>query len=195
MRYRRALSLSLCILASACSASSSRAASSLPLSSSRYDDAIRSAVRRDWADFPDWLYWKAQLYQESRFDPGARSPVGAAGLAQFMPGTWADVSRELGWSGVSANQADLAIEAGAYYMRKLRRSWKSPRPELERHLLGAASYNAGAGNVIRAQAACGGARDWAEISPCLRSVTGNSAAETITYVDRIQVWRRQLEGH
>ncbi|MFJ3790075.1 NlpC/P60 family protein [Kitasatospora sp. NPDC090091] len=31
----------------------------------------------------------AQLYQESGFDPGARSGVGAQGMAQFMPATWA----------------------------------------------------------------------------------------------------------
>ncbi|RKT16483.1 transglycosylase-like protein with SLT domain [Streptomyces sp. 1114.5] len=31
----------------------------------------------------------AQLYQESGFDPKARSGVGAEGMAQFMPGTWA----------------------------------------------------------------------------------------------------------
>lgn len=152
-------------------------------------------MKRDWADYPDWLYWKAQLYQESRFDPDARSPVGAFGLAQFMPGTWADVSRELGWSGVGANQAGAAIEAGAYYMRKLRRSWSSPRPESERHLLGVASYNAGTGNVIKAQRLCGGARDWSMIAPCMPSVTGGFAVETINYVDRIQVWRRRLEGH
>lgn len=28
----------------------------------------------------------AQLYQESGFDPGARSPVGAQGMAQFIAG-------------------------------------------------------------------------------------------------------------
>ncbi|WP_369183434.1 NlpC/P60 family protein [Streptomyces sp. Y1] len=36
----------------------------------------------------------AQLYQESGFDPKARSGVGAEGMAQFMPGTWASYATD-----------------------------------------------------------------------------------------------------
>lgn len=138
--------------------------------------------------------WKAQLYQESLLEVGAVSPVGAAGIAQFMPGTWRDVTRQLGWGAVSPHIADYAIEAGAYYMANLRRNWSVPRPEIERHRLAQASYNAGFGNIAKAQARCGGARDWIDISPCLSLVTGRHAAETLGYVARIEKWWVMLEA-
>lgn len=163
------------------------------LSEAKYDRAISRAVATWWPDYPDWLSWKAQLYQESRFNPNAVSPVGARGLAQFMPGTWRDVTRALNWASVDPTMAGPAIEAGAYYMATLRRAWSSPRPQDERHRLAQASYNAGLGNILAAQRACGGARDWADISRCLPSVTGRHAQETLTYVERIARWRAQLE--
>lgn len=160
---------------------------------SRYDAQIRAAVERHWSDHPDWLAWRAQLYQESRLRPDAVSPVGAAGLAQFMPGTWRDVARELRLPpGVSPHQ-DIAIDAGAYYMAKQRRAWSTPRPADERQRLAQASYNAGMGNILRAQARCGGARDWADIVPCLPLVTGaRNAAETRGYVEAIARWRLRM---
>ncbi|WP_229678085.1 transglycosylase SLT domain-containing protein, partial [Caldovatus sediminis] len=94
----------------------------------RYDPEIRRAVQRWWPDYPDWVAWKAQLYQESRLRPDAVSPVGAAGLAQFMPRTWADIVRELRLPPGASPHQDVAIHAGAYYMAKLRRGWSTPRP-------------------------------------------------------------------
>jgi len=118
--------------------------------------------------------------------------VGARGLAQFMPGTWRQISGELGISGDP--HSENAIEAGAYYMAKLRRSWKAERAALERNQLAQASYNAGIGNVLKAQARCMDARLWPDISPCLESVTGpRNAHETITYVTRIGAYWKQLE--
>lgn len=162
------------------------------LSFDSYDVLIRAAVRNWWTDYPDWLDWKAQLYQESRLDADAQSPVGASGLAQFMPATWAEISGELGHAGVDARDANYAIDAGAYYMAKLRRAWSSPRPADDRQALAQASYNTGTGNMLRAQKLCGGARHWPEISPCLRLVTGRDADQTITYVARIRLWRQEL---
>lgn len=133
----------------------------------------------------DWRLFKAQLYQESLLDPTAQSPAGAEGIAQFMPGTWADVSRQLGFGSVSPYVSKYAIPAGAFYMGRLRRSWSAPRPEADRHSLAMASYNAGIGNLLKAQKVAGGANGYAEIIKALPQVTGHYSKETITYVERI----------
>ena len=154
---------------------------------------IRAAVHHYWGGALDWRWWKAQLYQESMLDPAAISPAGAAGLAQFMPATWVDVSRQLGWSGVSPHVAKYAIEGGAYYMAKLAQMWGANRPAAERHRLAQASYNAGTGSILAAQAKCQDALLWDEINPCLAGVTGQqNARQTIDYVDRIAAWYRLM---
>lgn len=50
-----------------------------------YDDLFKKYGERHKID---WLLLKAQVKQESRFNPNAKSPVGALGLAQFMRATW-----------------------------------------------------------------------------------------------------------
>lgn len=133
--------------------------------------------------------------QESSLDPAAVSPVGAKGLLQFMPATWADERAFFKWGdAVSASDIEPAIVAGAHYMAKLNRIWSKNRTMAERHDLGLASYNGGAGSVIAAQTRCKGVRLWAEISPCLVWVTGRAnAAQTIGYVTRIAKLRGMME--
>lgn len=160
----------------------------------KYDRQIESAVAKWWPAYPFASAWKAQLYQESRLDPSAVSPVGAAGLAQFMPGTWAQISRELRLPpGLSPHHA-WAIEAGAYYMAKLRSQWSAPRPALDRHQLAQASYNAGLGHLLSAQRKCGGPPGYEAIVACLPQITGKHSAETIGYVKAIAKWRRLIEA-
>lgn len=171
----------------------SHTASADVLGTQRYDACIRQAAKTWWPAGPDWLWWRAQLYQESRLDPHAVSPVGAAGIAQFMPGTWREVAPALGYGALPPTAACPAAQAGAYYMARLQRFWSSPRPHMERHRLAQASYNAGAGNILAAQRRCGGARDWREIRACLPAVTGRHARETLDYVDRIARWRTLME--
>lgn len=110
-----------------------------------------------------------------------------------MPGTWKDIAPALGYGGLPPTAAGPAIEAGAYYMARLHGVWKSDRPQLERHRLAEASYNAGAGHIVKAQKLCDGARNWADIAPCLSQVTGRHAAETLGYVERIEKWRGMME--
>lgn len=176
-------------------------ASSLPVSSAdaltfpdKYDSIIKRSVKVYWADFPFWRAWKAQLWQESRLDPDAMSPVGASGLAQFMPGTWREIAPALGYAHLPPTSVRPAINAGAYYMAKLRRAWSAPRPQDDRHWLAAASYNAGFGNILKAQKVCGGAALYLEIIACLPGVTGAHSTETITYVERIKRWWGLMEA-
>lgn len=175
------LAIALCL---ACIAQASCA---YTLGTDRYDDQIKSASERFLPGW-DWRWYRAQLYQESRLDPSAVSPAGAAGIAQFMPATWRDVAPQIGAGGLSPHATESAIIAGAYYMSKLRRVWRSERTESDRRQLAQASYNAGTGNILAAQRACNGARHWPDIAPCLVQVTGSHATETLTYVERIQRW-------
>lgn len=160
---------------------------------STYDAQIQAATKKYWTDYPDWRSWKAQLYQESKLDPNAESPVGAAGLAQFMGPTWSDISRALGYGAISRKLAGPAIEGGAYYMVGLRRSWRAPRPVDDRQRLAQASYNAGTGSIVKAQAMCANAVLWVDIAPCLPSVTGVVfAKQTTDYVTMIAKWREMM---
>jgi soluble lytic murein transglycosylase len=83
--------------------------------------------------------------QESQFDPQAVSHAGARGLMQFMPGTAREVSRWIG-RGYSqsalTNDPQYAIQLGRAYYESLYERWGN-------HVLAAASYNAGPGNVNR----------------------------------------------
>lgn len=134
---------------------------------------------------PDLL--KAQCWQESRFKEKAVSPVGAAGLCQFMPGTFRDVSKTLRFpNGATAFDPALSIQSAAFYMGNLRRSWASPRPEVDRYNLALASYNAGLGHLLKAQRLSGGSNLYRDIIVKLPLVTGDNSKETREYVIRIR---------
>lgn len=186
-RFTLSLALSLCITVCAGSVS----AWSQPLSlSDRYDAPIRTAANT-YLPTIDWtLYW-GQLWQESGLNPDAVSPVGAKGLAQFMPQSWADVIRQMGVPGANPNDAKYAIQAGAFYMGRLMSDWSSPRPEVDRHKLGLASYNAGLGNILKAQKLCRNAAGYAQIMACLPQITGPYAKETLDYAPKIYRWGAQ----
>jgi hypothetical protein len=76
----------------------------------------------------------AQLYAESGFNPLARSPAGAEGIAQFMPGTAA------AYGLADPFDPAAAIDAQAHLMRDLLRRFGSVP-------LALAAYNAGEGAV------------------------------------------------
>jgi soluble lytic murein transglycosylase-like protein len=121
------------------------------------------------------------------------SPVGARGIAQFMPETWREVHTELDLPPGSTPHQTIAIEAGAHYQARMMAIWVWDRPLRERWRLGLASYNAGAGNILAAQRACDGALLWSQIETCLPQITGHHSRETRTYVRRIERWEAEME--
>ncbi|MFZ3596921.1 NlpC/P60 family protein [Streptomyces sp. BH104] len=88
----------------------------------------------------------AQIKQESNFNPKAKSPVGAKGIAQFMPGTWQN-------SGIDGNEdgkrdvwdPEDAIPSAARYMCSVSKDLKGVSGDKTR--LALAGYNSGSGAV------------------------------------------------
>jgi soluble lytic murein transglycosylase len=93
---------------------------------------------------PAWMY--AIVRQESAFIADARSPAGALGLMQIMPGTGRKIARSLNKPLESRRQlldADVSLEFGSTYLRIL-------LDEMDEHpVLAAAAYNAGPHRVER----------------------------------------------
>ncbi len=105
---------------------------------SPYDELVRKYADRYGFD---WRLVTAQMYQESKFNPKAKSHVGARGLMQLMPRT----AKAMGVKNTS--DPALNIKGGIKYMDWLRDRFDSNLPISERLWFTLASYNAGAGHV------------------------------------------------
>lgn len=144
----------------------------------KYDDMIRSY----WSEYMvgyDWLIGWGQICQESAFNRFAVSPAGASGLCQFMPKTWSDmIKKGVVPDGAKPTDPEYSIRAGAHYMRSMMDFWTTPRPRNERIKWALASYNWGAGNVLKAQNKAGGSILFQDIIDFL-------PAETAEYPFRI----------
>jgi soluble lytic murein transglycosylase-like protein len=119
----------------------------------QFSDLINAAAQKYGVD-PALL--KALIRQESNFNPNARSPAGASGLTQLMPGTAASL-------GVS-NPLDprQAIDGGAKYLSQQLKAFGG---DVRKAL---AAYNAGPGAVQR----YGGVPPYAETQNYVRAVMG-----------------------
>jgi membrane-bound lytic murein transglycosylase F len=109
----------------------------------RYDDLLkRYAPELGW----DWRLLASQAYQESRFEPDARSWAGALGLLQLMPGT----AKQYGVA--DPYDPEQNVQGAVSFLAWLERLWAGKIPdENERLKFILASYNTGPGHVLDAR--------------------------------------------
>lgn len=152
----------------------------------------------------DWRLLAAQCYQESTFDPKARSWVGACGLMQIMPST----ADEIGLARADIYDPEQNIAAATRYIAMLTRKFEDIPNQNERIKFVLASYNGGAHHVRDAMALTskygGSPHRWADVrenilrlqkrefytDPVVKSGYMRGS-ETADYVDRI--WNRWQE--
>ena len=105
---------------------------------SPYDDFIKPLAKQHGMD---WRLIVSQMYQESKFNPKAKSFAGALGLMQVMPRT----AKEMGYSDLL--KPENGIAAGIAYMHWLEARFPGELDFQERIFFTLAAYNAGAGHV------------------------------------------------
>jgi membrane-bound lytic murein transglycosylase F len=148
---------------------------------------IKSASDRAFGLESDYLWHKARLKVESNFNPNAQSPVGALGLAQFMPATALDYGAK-----TTAQRLDpsWSINAMVRYIRDiwglLERNAKMKIQAKDHQMLSDASYNTGQGRVLKlCRREC---FTW-------ESIVESLPQETRNYSPKIQSWRdRYMRG-
>lgn len=98
--------------------------------------AGHGALRRAGLSVTDWaLFYRANIEVESAYNPAARSPVGAIGLGQLMPGTASDL-------GVDPHDIAQNLDGSARYLLMMLDQFGDGS-------LALAAYNAGPEAVTR----------------------------------------------
>jgi len=127
--------------------------------SGAYANALVEVARAN--DISPYLL-EAVVWQESRWNPSARSRAGAIGLAQLMPGTARDL-------GVDPRDPIQNLAGGARYLRQQLNRFDG---NVEKAL---AAYNAGPGRVMTA----GGIPSIPETQAYVRAIVARLAANSI----------------
>lgn len=171
---------------------------------SHYDHFFkRYAPQARW----DWRLMAAQCYQESTFDPNARSWAGACGLMQIMPSTAA----HLGLPQSQIFDAEKNIAAAAKYISELTTHFTDVPGTQERTLFVLAAYNGGFFHIRDAMALAAkhgrNPHRWADVSPYVLKLREPAyyndpvvkhgfmrGDETVDYVQKIRQRWNQYRG-
>ena len=156
----------------------------------RYDDVFRKYSKRFFGPAYDWRVFKAQGMAESNLDPSAKSHVGARGIMQLMPSTFAEVRSKNPDVGTVIDDPEFNIAAGIMYDARLWNLWDDHEVEAERRAFTFASYNAGRRTILNAQAEARKRKldpfAWRSIESVAPRVKRWRHEETLGYIRRIR---------
>lgn len=163
----------------------------------RYDDTFRKYSKRFFGVGFDWHYFKAQGLAESGLDPQARSPVGARGVMQLMPGTYAIIKKARSEQFGNIEDPEWNIAAGILYNRDLWHVWSDNPDDQERLRFMFGSYNAGPGTIRRATRVAKtrqlNDKTWRSVEEVAPAVQRWRYKETLPYVKKIEGNYRTIE--
>jgi len=164
----------------------------------RYDDTFRKYSKRFFGPNFDWQYFKAQALAESGMDPNAKSPVGARGIMQLMPGTYALIKKSKQNEFGDILDPEWNIAAGINHNRGLWHRWKDAPTTEERLRFMFGSYNAGEGPILRARNVARTKqlddKVWTSIETVAPAVGKWRYTETLPYVRKIEKNHDQLSN-
>ncbi len=152
----------------------------------------------------DWILLAATSYQESHWDPQARSPTGVRGLMMLTLPT----ARHYGVD--NRLDAEQSLRAGAAYLKSLHQRIPERIGEPDRTKLALAAYNIGMGHLedarILTQRNGGNPDSWDQVKAHLPLLQRREyfstlrhgyarGTEAVTYVDNIYHFQRILQSH
>jgi len=155
----------------------------------RFDPVFKKYGKRYFGVGFDWRQFKAQAMAESNLDSAAVSWVGARGLMQLMPSTFAAIQSARP-EFTNIDDPEWNIAAGIMHNRHLWKLWSPTVPDSERVNFMFGSYNAGEGNIARASAVARARQlepaRWSSIEEVAPTVPRWRYRETLGYVRKIE---------
>jgi membrane-bound lytic murein transglycosylase F len=155
----------------------------------RFDPHFKKYSKRYFGVAFDWKRFKAQAMAESNLDTAATSYVGARGLMQLMPSTYATIQTARPEFG-HINDPEWNIAAGIMHDRYLWKLWPQTVPDTERVRFMFGSYNAGEGPISRAAETAKQKQlppeHWSSIEEVAPAIPRWRYRETLGYVRKIE---------
>ena len=163
----------------------------------KYDKYFSKYTKHYFGPAFNWRHFKAQAVAESRLKKDAASHVGAIGIMQIMPATYKEVTKRHRHIKGCSTDPQWNIAAGISYNRSIWNIFKADRPFQDRLDFTFGAYNAGKGNIIRAQKRAQRSglnpNGWSSIEQTLPQITGRHSRETLNYVEKIKTIKQVLK--